>query len=124
MAHVEEQRRREFNSKTLKLVFSAPLRLCARSESGKAKSPGLPSDFGVLRFPAREGHDPTGFEQPSEKPDFTVVSSKSGAKSGALDSDLQELINNWSQLSTADRSVVLAMVRALVQAKGGREGGL
>jgi hypothetical protein len=52
-----------------------------------------------------------------------AVQATGGAKSGALDSDLLELIDIWPRLSTADRSAVLTKVRALFGARVGREGG-
>jgi hypothetical protein len=76
-----------------------------------------------LRFPARRGYDPTGFEQDTEKPEKRGVGFQSGAKSGARNFELQEIVESWRRLSTADRSAVLAKVRAIL-AKGGREGGL
>lgn len=45
-----------------------------------------------------------------------------GADSGARKSDLQELIESWQNLSTADRSAVLALVRARLR-PGQRSGG-
>jgi len=38
--------------------------------------------------------------------------------------ELQEILESWPRLSTADRSAVLAKVRAILRADGGREGGL
>jgi hypothetical protein len=70
-----------------------------------------------LRCGARPPYDPTGFEHQLEKPEKRGVGFEGGAKSGASDSDLQELIDIWRRLSAADRSAVLAKVRAVVRPK-------
>jgi hypothetical protein len=52
-----------------------------------------------------------------------AVQQSGGANSGAVASDLQEIIETWPRLSVAARSAVLMKVRALFGATDARERG-
>jgi len=71
----------------------------------------LPGDFCVLRLGAGSPYDPTGFEQSSKLPEKHEIVVAGSAKSGALTSNLQELINIWRRLSPAERSAFLSIIR-------------
>jgi hypothetical protein len=83
----------------------------------KAKSPGFTERFRLLRFGAGAPDDPTGFEPLAKTPGKSGFSVLGGANSGAFPPDLQKLMSLWRRLSMAERSAVLAKVRALASGK-------
>lgn len=55
----------------------------------------------------------TGTEHTSKTPENTRVPGKGGAESGALDPELQLIIDAWASLTPDARAVVVSMVRSL-----------
>jgi hypothetical protein len=54
-----------------------------------------------------------GFEHGTKKPVKNNFATQSDAKSGALASDLAELIESWDRLPVVIRTSILAMVKAV-----------
>jgi len=79
--------------------------------------PVLPGDSASCDSLQEKGDDPTGFEPLAKTPGKSGFSVLGGANSGAFPPDLQKLMSLWRRLSMAERSAVLAKVRALASGK-------